>query len=107
MACLIALMALLLPAAHAQPIMTDGKSDYVIVLAEKPLLANERAAREFNTHLKQMCGVELPVQNDAQPLPEHAILIGPSKHVDALGVKLDKEKLGNDGFVLQTIGDHP
>lgn len=103
----IAIIAILCiaPLALAQAIVKDGKSDYVIVLAEKPLSANRRAAAEFNSHLKQMTGVELSVQADSKPLPNRAILIGPSAHVDALGVKLDKSKLGNDGFVLKTVGD--
>ncbi len=80
-------------------------SAQTIVLAEKPLPANERAARELQKYLAEMSGTTLEIQNDAAPLADRAILIGPSKHVDALGVKLDNEKLGNDGFVLKTIGN--
>src|SRR5438045_3016201 len=67
--------------------------------------ANVRAADEMKKYLNEM-GADATVAKDDQPPPERAILIGPSKHVDALGVKLDKEKLGNDGFVLKTVGKH-
>jgi hypothetical protein len=101
----VALVLLVATTAGAVPLADGGKSAYVIVIAEKPLPANRRAAEEFRKFFKQMTGAELPIQTDAQPLPAHAILIGPSRHVDAVGVKLDAEKLGNDGFVLKTLGD--
>lgn len=91
--------------AGGQTIVTDGRSDYVIVIAEKPLPATERAAKELQSHLKQMSGAELKIANDAAPLPPHAIVVGPGRALDELGVKLDKEKLGNDGFVLKTVGE--
>src|SRR6476469_7268165 len=77
-----------------------------IDLAEKHFPANERAAKELQKYIADMTGVKLSLQNDASPLPDHAILIGPSKHLDALGIQLDKAKLGNDGFILKTVGPH-
>src|SRR4051794_4665158 len=77
-----------------------------IVIAEKPLQANDRAAKELQKYVTQMTGQTLAIQTDASPLPDRAILIGPSKTLDALGVKLDKAKLGNDGFILKTVGPH-
>ncbi len=76
----------------------DGKSDYVIVLSANPLPANQRAAKELQTYFKQMTGAELPIVDDAKPLPAKAIVIGANKFVEA-----DK-KLGNDGFAIATAG---
>jgi hypothetical protein len=87
-------------------IVAEGKSSYTIVVAQSPLPANTRAANELQSHLKEMSGVELAILDDSKPLPDHAILIGSGKHLDAVGVKLDAEKLGNDGFVLKTVGEH-
>ena len=103
---LILLALVLCPAALAEEtaLVSDGKSPYVIVIAEKPMPANVRAAHELQSHLKQMSGVELAIKSDAEPIDKNSILVGPSKAVDALGVKLDKEKLGNDGFALKTVG---
>ncbi len=102
---LIAAVLGIVAPAFALTIAKDGKSDYVIVIAASPLPANTRAANELQQHLKQMCGAELTIQKDDQPLAERAILVGPSRHLEAVGVKLDKEKLGEDGFVLKTAGD--
>jgi hypothetical protein len=52
-----------------------------------------------------MSGATLAIQNDSSPLPARAILIGPSKFTEELGAKLDPAKLGNDGFVIKTIGN--
>src|SRR5438874_5963707 len=92
------LMALSIVATEARAITLakDGKSDYVIVLAEKPLPANQRAANEFQSHFKQMTGVELPIRNDSKHPPLHSIIIGPNRFIEA-----DKV-LGNDGFMLST-----
>jgi len=99
-------VALLTTLAHAAaPLATDGKSDYVIVLAPSPMPANARAAAEMQKFVKAISGADLPIVNDSQPLSPHAILIGPSKHLDQLGVTLDTAKLGTDGFVLKTLGD--
>ena len=96
----VSFFLVVLLAAH----LTFGQT---IVIAEKPLPANDRAAKELQKYVAQMTGQTLAIQNDASPLPAgHAILIGPSRHLDALGVKLDKEKLGDDGFILKSVGPH-
>src|SRR6187455_355045 len=99
---ILAILTIALPAS-AVTLADGGKSPYVIVIAQPPMPANQRAAEEFQSHFKLICGVELPIQYDDQLLPERAILIGASQHLEALGVTLDKEKLGNDGFVLKTV----
>lgn len=91
--------------AHAGPLASEGKSDYVIVLAQSPLPANTRAAGELQKYIKEIAGADVAIVDDSKPLPPHAILIGPSKHVEQLGVALDESKLASDGFVLKTIGD--
>jgi hypothetical protein len=81
-------------------------SAQTIVIAEKPLPANARAAKELQKYVAQMTGTTLPIQDDTAALPNRAILIGPSKALDGLQIKLDKEKLGSDGFILKTVGNH-
>ena len=96
--CLICQVAL----AEQATLIGDGRSDYSIVIAAQAMPANVRAAHELQSHLKQMSGVELPIVDDSKPQPARAILVGPSKFVDAK--LLDKEKLGNDGFVIKSDG---
>src|SRR4051812_28086033 len=82
--------------AHAVTLVKDGKSDYVILLAAKPLPANKRAASELQSHLKQMSGAELAIVDDSKDPPPHSIIIGPNRFTEA------DRSLGNDGFVLKT-----
>src|SRR5688500_18617469 len=86
-------------AASGQTIVSDGKSDYVIVLAKDAQPANKRAAAELNAHFKQMAGVELPIVDDSTEPPARAVLIGPSRFIDP------PPELGNDGFLLRTRGE--
>jgi hypothetical protein len=77
-----------------------------IVLPAKASAAEKRAADELRTHLKQMAGVEPPLSTDDQPKPHGAILLGASNtHLKPLNVTLDPAKLGEEGFLLRTVGD--
>src|SRR5688500_14681237 len=108
------LWLLLLVAAAAPPpaqpakdlvIVQDGRSDFSIVLPAAARPSEKRAAAELQSYVKQMSGAELPIITDEQPLPAHAILVGPSKHTEALSVRLDPNALGQEGFLTQTIDE--
>ena len=101
----IALLAPVWLSAAALRICADGKSDYVIVSEGHSLktFANLRGASELQSCIAQMTGVQLPIVDCAGSLPEHAIIVGNNPFTQALGVQLDP-KLGDDGFVLKTIG---
>lgn len=102
----VVLSILLTSLAWGGPIVLvkDGKPVFTIVLSAHSLPAERRGAEELRWHLKEMTGASLPVITDAQALPEDAILVGRDRYTDALGVKLDAQKLGDDGFVLKTVG---
>jgi hypothetical protein len=88
------------------PLVTAGRSDYAIVIPKDAAPAERRAGEELRSHLEQMSGVKLPVVTDDAPLPPRAIVLGGrNRYLDTLGVKLDPAKLGNEGFVLRTVGD--
>lgn len=57
-------------------IARDGKSDYVIMLAEKATLREWAAARELRDHLKKICGAVLPIVNgDGQEILPPDVLV--------------------------------
>lgn len=87
-------------------LVRSGKSSYVIVLGVEASPSERRGAKEIQAHLKQMCGAALPIVTDSEPLPRRAVLVGRSRHTDALGVKLNFDALGKEGFVLKTVGNH-
>ncbi|NLF30580.1 MAG: DUF4838 domain-containing protein [Planctomycetes bacterium] len=101
-ACLIPCFAT--AAAASLTLVTAGASDYVIVRSGDASASEQWAVTELVDHLKQMTGVELPVRDAAAPLPAKAIVIGGSPAA-ALGVTIDADGLGDDGFIIRTVGD--
>ncbi len=92
--------------AHAESVdlVKGGKSSYVIVLGPKASLSEKRGAEEIARHLKQMSGAELKIVTDDQPAQATEIVIGLNRRAEAAAVKPDMKALGNDGFVLKTVG---
>jgi len=83
-----------------------GRSRYAIVVGATAPPAVRRGAEELQRHVKEMCAVTLPIRTDSEGLPAHAILIGPSRHLQALHVSIDPKRLGTEGFLLRTVGPH-
>ncbi|MCL1920557.1 MAG: DUF4838 domain-containing protein [Kiritimatiellaeota bacterium] len=65
------------------------------------------AAEELQKFVGQLTGVTLAIQTDEGALPERAVLLGNTRHTDAvLGAPADVGALGDDGFRLVTRGNH-
>src|SRR5262245_58330786 len=86
------------------PLIQNGHSPYVILLAADASAADTRGAREIQLFLREMTGADLPILAENHTLPAHAIVLGRSKHLEELGVKLDPA-LGVEGFVIKTVGE--
>lgn len=74
-----------------------GKSAFcTIVTAEKPAPSVWTAVTELRTYIERATGVRMPLATDADPLPDRAIVVGPtrhgSRHADSLAA------LGEEGF---------
>ncbi|HWB53765.1 MAG TPA: DUF4838 domain-containing protein, partial [Tepidisphaeraceae bacterium] len=89
-------------------IVQDGKSDYSIVCnnAVPDDDANLRGARELQADIAQMTGATLPILSSASPLPKHAIIVGVNRATQEIGIHFDDKKLGDEGFIMKTLGDH-
>ncbi|MDA0841592.1 MAG: DUF4838 domain-containing protein [Planctomycetota bacterium] len=93
--------------ADEQLTLADGgQSEYVIVRPAKSSPSQIYAGEELQTFFKQITGYELPVVTDAGGLPAKSILLGWTGHSAAIAEKVDLELLADDGFSLQTKGDH-
>jgi hypothetical protein len=88
-------------------LVKHGRSDYVIVCNSAPMVAyaDLRGARTLQTYIAQMTGVTLPIMQPVGPVPDHAIIVGVNADTDALGIHLYPAKLGDEGFIIKTIGD--
>ena len=99
-------VVLLLPVlvgAQEMTLVRDGQSPFVIVINASASQSERRGARELQTYLQEMSGAELKIIDDRQLLPEHAILVGRSRHTDALQLNAELKTLGPEGFVFKTI----
>jgi len=96
---LVFLAACATPRRDAIMLADEGRSNYRIVIAEKPSPSVNYAAQELQTYLKKITGARLPIVTDTAPAQPHEILVGKSRRLDSLGVALGKE-----GYVLRTVG---
>ncbi|MBN2583266.1 MAG: DUF4838 domain-containing protein, partial [Planctomycetes bacterium] len=86
-------------------LVAAGASDYVIVVSKDAGPSEQWAAKDLAEHLKLMSGAALKVQDEAAGVPDKAIVIGDGEAARSLGVKADMDALGEDGFLLKTVGD--
>ncbi|TET34390.1 MAG: DUF4838 domain-containing protein [Planctomycetota bacterium] len=82
-----------------------GKSVYRIVVADDASESTMHGARELQTFLKQITDADFPVVSDNTSLKPHEIIIGNNSHLAQIGVKIDFEKLGDEGYVIKTSGN--
>ena len=84
----------------------NGTPRYTIVIAADAPAPVHYAAEELQRWLREMTGAELPIADDATPLSPTEIVLGPSKHLDALNLGLDLAALGREGYILRTTDTH-
>ena len=87
------------------PIVEDGRPRCTVIVSADASLSEKWAAEELVLHVEQMSGAKLDVQFEPTTAPENAIFIGDGKAVRSLGVKVDVEDLGAEGFMIKTIGN--
>ncbi len=94
-------------ARAADLVLADaGKSDYRIVVAADASPSTQYAAKELQTFLKQISAAELPIVTDREAATGHEIVLGANTHLKALGTAVDLPRLGNEGYVIRTVGPH-
>ncbi len=94
-----------LAAAAEQPfvIADSGQPQCVIVVADQPRAAEQTAAMELQSILKQVTGAELPIRLCAEVERDaKQIVVGPSPRVAELLPNLKLEDLGDDAIVIQS-----
>ena len=81
------------------PVITEGQSDYVIVIGEDAGPGVQTAADELQKYLLKISGVTLPVVTDSAAPADDEIVVGATNRNVYGGV--DFEKLGEEGFHLK------
>ncbi|MCC6489827.1 MAG: DUF4838 domain-containing protein [Candidatus Hydrogenedentes bacterium] len=98
-------VSLFLAEASPAPVLAEGgHSAYCIVRPSDPSPLESRAAAELQSFLEQITGARLPIVSDSEPEREHEIVLGANARLAALGIDLEREQLGDEGFVIKTTG---
>ena len=84
----------------------DGRSDYVIVVAGDASPSTRYGAGELQRFLKEMTGAGLPIHDDQELIGNREIILGDNAHLQGVTTTIDFDKLGNDGYVIRTVGPH-
>jgi hypothetical protein len=87
-------------------IADEGITEYRIVISESASPSEMRGAEELQAFLEQMSGARLPISTDEDPMGEKEIVLGDNAHLRMLGIDVDFENLGDEGFVIRTAPPH-
>ncbi len=105
-AVLIGIVAILSIPAQTITLAKNSKTDYVIVTPTYNVESELTAARELQSHLKQITGADFPI------LPETSlgartkfILVGQTEMTKKLVPDAKWASLGTEGILLRTVGD--
>src|SRR2546422_336450 len=90
--------------ARAAPLalVEDGKSAYSIVISSAASPSERRGAQELRKFPEEISGARLPVASDSETVSGPLLLVGNSKALERLNLKIPFSSLGPEGFALRT-----
>jgi hypothetical protein len=91
-------------AGDALLLFDRGVTRYRIVVSAKASRADLLAAQTLQTHFYKVSETILPIDTDEGLPRSEEILIGRSRRSAGAGISVPEETLGEDGFLLKTIG---
>ena len=84
-------------------IVTDGKSDFRIVLPADPDSVELRSAEQLQKYFSKISGAVLPVEREPVSFKDE-ILIGRTRETEKLLSAKTLDSLDPDGYLLRTVG---
>src|SRR5437762_456529 len=84
----------------------SGKTKFIILTQPGAIPAETNAAQELASTLKQITGVEFPIQSTKGRVPDRAIVIGPGPVAEKLFPEIPFNELGAEEIVIKTKGNH-
>ncbi len=85
---------------------SKDKTEYVITVPSAPAEPVRTVAKELQSYVQQVTGVELPIVADnGVSADARLIVVGPCKQLEQLMPQLDLDSVGHDGIVMKTVGD--
>jgi len=85
-------------------LVDQGESTYRIVVAVDASIQDYYAAQQLQQYVEEMSGVKLRIVGDDNALSETEIIVGFNRHMDRLGLDLEKDSFGPEEFLIKTVG---
>jgi len=92
--------------ARGLALVSGGRSAYSIVISSKASDSEKFGANELSAFLEKISGARIPVVPENKVGDGPMILVGRSGKLDALGVDIPWGELGDEGYVIRTVGNH-
>jgi hypothetical protein len=83
---------------------TDGKTDYVIVIPQKPTSQEQKASDDLAHWLKAICGATFRIVPDTTPSPSGAISVGQTRLLAEARPDGRAADLGDEGYAIAVKG---
>ncbi|HZJ78687.1 MAG TPA: DUF4838 domain-containing protein [Clostridia bacterium] len=97
--------------AYVEPIITqwltlieNDESDYVIIKGENANESEVTAANVLQRYLRDISGVTLIIKDDSATTINTEIIVGKTNRENVPSISVDRNKLGNDGFIKKVVG---
>ena len=85
-------------------IVAAGRPRATLVVPSEPREREVAAAREIQDYVTRMSGAVLPLVRDSADVPGNRLLIGRTRFTDRADTRIDRGRLGDEGFVVKTVG---
>ncbi len=92
------------PVLEMMALSENGQTDYVIVHASNSAPSEKYAAEILQDYLRQICGLTIPIVEDDRAEGLYEIIVGKTNREPYAGFSIDREDLGDEGFVIKTLG---
>jgi len=83
---------------------SGGKTAYTIIVDPDATVAEQHAAAELSSFLKQVTGADFPVTTTGAPLSTPMLLVGAGSAQGQVAANLKLDDLKPDGIVIETVG---
>ena len=90
--------------AQSVVLTNNGTSAYKIVVANTSL-PSYASAQKLSSFIQQISGAAIPVSNDEGQPQAKEIIIGNSKHINALHLNIDLSSVCNNEYIIKNFGN--
>jgi len=85
-------------------LVSNGFSDYRIVIAKDALEYDRKAGNELQQYIKAISGVTIPVVQDDVPYRSKEIVIGNNRHLSQIKLTIQLDDAARDAVLIETSG---